>query len=186
MQINIEHLPYVDLLERRARDPDIVIIHCTELPKLSDARREGELVRYPSGTGNSGHFYLDRDGRAFEYVPIERVAHHTRGWNARSIGIELVNIGRYPDWLHSQRQAMTEPYSSAQIAGLMQILLWICARSPSITDIAGHEDLDLTEVPASDDATQMVRRKRDPGPQFPWPQVLTACGLRRRFAASLP
>lgn len=186
MQISIEHLPYVDRLDARVRDPDIVIIHCTELPDLAAARREGEVERYATATGNSGHLYIDRDGSAYEYVPTERVAHHTRGWNARSIGIELVNVGRYPDWLDSRRQTMTEPYTSAQIDTLIALLRWLIARSPTITDIAGHEDLDLTEVPASDNGALQVRRKRDPGPMFPWQTVLTASGLKRRFSAALP
>ena len=185
MQISIEHLPYVDRLDARTRDPDIVVIHCTELPDLAAARREGEIERYSSGTGNSGHLYIDRDGSVTEYVPIERVAHHTRGWNARSVGIELVNIGRYPDWLDSRRQTMTEPYGDAQIEALIALLRWLTARWPTLTDIAGHEDLDLTEVPASDNATP-VRRKRDPGPLFPWARVLADSGLKRRLSAALP
>jgi N-acetylmuramoyl-L-alanine amidase len=34
-------------------------------------------------------------------------------------------------------------------------------------------------VPASDDASVEVARKRDPGPLFPWARVLAATGLRR-------
>ena len=36
-----------------------------------------------------------------------------------------------------------------------------------------------TSVEASDDPTLTVRRKRDPGPNFPWERVLAACGLER-------
>ena len=87
------------------------------------ARDYGERVLYPaSGTGNSGHYYIDRDGGIVEYVTPQRVAHHTRGWNPRSIGIELVNIGRFPDWLDSRRQAMDEAYTEAQIEALIALL----------------------------------------------------------------
>jgi N-acetylmuramoyl-L-alanine amidase len=50
---------------------------------------------------------------------------------------------------------------------------------PSLRHVAGHEDLDTTEVAASDDPTMMVRRKRDPGPLFPWDRVLGEIGLQR-------
>jgi hypothetical protein len=92
------------------------VVHCTELPDIAAARAFAERVLYAeTGTGNSGHWYIDRDGSTWQYVPHERIAHHVRGHNPRSIGIELVNIGRYPDWLDSRRQAMDEPYPAAQI-----------------------------------------------------------------------
>ncbi|MBN8715702.1 MAG: N-acetylmuramoyl-L-alanine amidase [Xanthomonadales bacterium] len=176
-------LPYVGLLAERALDAvDTVVIHCTELPDLATARAYGERVLYASGTGNSGHYYIDRDGRIEEYAPPARIAHHTRGWNARSVGIELVNTGRFPDWLDSLRQAMNEPYTDAQIAALIALLHWLRGQLPQLAQIAGHEDLDHETVPASDDPALRVRRKRDPGPQFPWPRVLAAVPLTRLCA----
>jgi N-acetylmuramoyl-L-alanine amidase len=157
-------LPYAEALAPRdLADIDLVVIHCTELPDLAMAREYGERVLYASGTGNSGHYYID----------------HTRGYNPRSIGIELVNTGRYPDWLDSRHQAMDEPYTDAQIESLIALLGDLHARIPSLASIAGHEDLDLDEVEASDDPALKVRRKRDPGPQFPWTRVLQAVPLRR-------
>ncbi len=173
-------LPYAGLLAERAADAiDTVVIHCTELPDLATARDYGERVRYDSGTGNSGHYYIDRDGRIEEYVPPSRSAHHTRGWNARSVGIELVNSGRFPHWLDSRQQAMDEPYSDAQVDALISLLQWLRAKLPALAQIAGHEDLDRDEVEASDDPAVKVRRKRDPGPLFPWQAVLDAVGLQR-------
>ena len=69
-------LPYVDLLGLRATsDIDLIVIHCTELPDLVTAREYGERIHYPqSGTGNSGHFYIDRDGRIERWVPEDRIA----------------------------------------------------------------------------------------------------------------
>jgi N-acetylmuramoyl-L-alanine amidase len=178
--IRTHPLPYVGLLTERALDQiDTVVIHCTELPDLATARGYGERVLYASGTGNSGHYYIDRDGRIEEYAPPCRIAHHTRGWNDRSIGIELVNIGRFPDWLDSRRQAMDEPYTDAQIASLVALLQWLRGEAPALAQIAGHEDLDRDEVEASNDPTVKVRRKRDPGPLFPWADVLDAVPLRR-------
>jgi N-acetylmuramoyl-L-alanine amidase len=109
------------------------------------------------------------------------VAHHTRGYNPRSLGIELVNTGRYPDWFDSRRQVMAEPYTQAQIDALVALLRVLTREIPTLTRIAGHEDLDLDEVEASDDATLRVKRKLDPGPRFPWPRVLDATRLHREF-----
>lgn len=174
-------LGYANRLENR--DPgrvDLLVIHCTELPDLETARAYGERIHYAeTATGNAGHFYVDRDGTTEQWVPLSRVAHHVRGWNENSVGIELVNRGRYPDWLHSQRQEMSEPYPDAQVDALLALLQTLRKRLPGLRRIAGHEDLDRELVPASDDPGRRVARKRDPGPQFPWRRVLSASGLER-------
>jgi N-acetylmuramoyl-L-alanine amidase len=151
---------------------DLVVIHCTELPDLALAREFGERELYDSRTGNSGHYYIDRDGRVLLYVRPDRVAHHVRGHNPRSIGIELVNTGRYPHWRDSKHQAMDEPYPEAQIAALIALLAHLQAQFPSVKFIAGHEDLDREMEQALDDPTVQVPRKRDPGPLFPWERIM--------------
>ena len=180
--VNDWPLPYVDKLATRATDQiTLVVIHCTELPDLAMAREYGERVLYAdTGTGNSGHYYIDRDGRVHQFVALNRVAHHTRGYNEPSVGIELVNRGRYPDWLDSRRQIMTEPYTEAQIAALRALLSQLQAQLPNLAEIAGHEELDTSEVEASDDASKRVFRKRDPGVMFPWQDLMTHLSLRRR------
>jgi N-acetylmuramoyl-L-alanine amidase len=173
-------LPYEErLAERPLAQIDLVVIHCTELPDLAIARDYGERVLYDSGTGNSGHYYIDRDGTVHLFVRPARVANHTRGYNPRSVGIELVNTGRYPDWLDSRRQVMDEPYPEAQIVALVALLRSMKSELSGLKLIAGHEDLDTAKVNASDDPDQQVFRKRDPGPRFPWPRVLEASGLER-------
>lgn len=164
---------------------DLVVIHCTELPDMPTAREFGERVLYAdSGTGNSGHYYIDRDGAIHRYAAPRRIAHHTRGYNDRAIGIELVNRGRYPDWLDSRRQEMREPYPRAQIAALVVLLQQLQRELPALRWVAGHEDLDTTEVQASDDPARRVRRKRDPGPLFPWARVLEDLPLERMAPAT--
>ncbi|HEY2346721.1 MAG TPA: N-acetylmuramoyl-L-alanine amidase [Xanthomonadaceae bacterium] len=179
-------LSYEDRLEARPiAQIDLVVIHCTELPDLAMAREFGERILHAnSGTGNSGHWYVDRDGSVLEFVCPERIAHHVRGCNPRSVGIELVNTGRYPDWLDSRHQAMDEPYTEAQVIALIALLGELRARLPKLQWIAGHEDLDIAQVPASDDASKTVARKRDPGPWFPWERVLAATPLQRMLPLS--
>lgn len=173
-------LPYEARLQaREPGDIDLVVMHCTETPDLASARQFGERVLYDSGTGNSGHFYIDRDGSVHVFITPARIAHHTRGYNPRSIGIELVNTGRYPHWYDSRQQAMAEPYTDAQIAALHQLLLTLKHELPNLRWIAGHEDLDTDTVEASDDPSRQVFRKRDPGPLFPWQTVLERSGLQQ-------
>lgn len=178
--IHRAHLPYVErLVPREAADADLVVIHCTELPDLATAREFGMRIHYPeSGTGHSGHYYIDRDGRVEQWVPPERIAHHVRGYNEQSIGIELVNRGRYPNWLNSDSQNPTERYTKRQIASLIRLLDFLCAANHGLHWIAGHEQLDTENVPAADDARLLVRRKRDPGPLFPWADVLRSVSLK--------
>lgn len=173
-------LPYADTLQSRWIGAiDLVVIHCTELPDLRTAREVGERVLYDSGTGNSGHYYIDRDGTTHRFIPNERIAHHVRGHNPCSIGIELVNTGRFPEWLDSHHQAMNEPYPEAQIEALIQLLHQLIRELPNLAFIAGHEDLDREQVPASDDSSRQVFRKRDPGEMFPWQKVLGEVALQR-------
>jgi len=178
LPIHTAPLPYVERLQARTLDAiELAVIHCTELPDLASARAYGERVLYPSGTGNSGHFYVDRDGSVHQYVPLQRVAHHVRGYNPQSLGIELVNRGRYPHWLDSRHQAMDEAYPQAQIQALIALLRQLQAQLPQLRRIAGHDALDRSREPASDDPALQVQRKLDPGPRFPWTQVLEAVAL---------
>lgn len=174
-------LSYAHRLQPRALDEiELVVIHATELPDLAMAREYGERVHYPdSGTGNSGHFYVDRDGSIEQWVGLDRVAHHVAGHNANSIGIELVNLGRYPNWLASDHQRWQEDITDAQIESLNRLLQSLKSELPGLHWIAGHDQLDTREVQAIDNATRLVRRKLDPGPGFPWTDVESASGLAR-------
>jgi len=174
-------LPYAERLQsRQAAAITGVVMHCTETPDLASAREYGEVIHYQqSQTGNSGHFYIDVDGRIEQYVPLLRIAHHVSGHNHNSVGIELVNRGRYPNWLHSQSQQMHSPYPAAQIKALNRLLWQLQQQLPNLSWIAGHEDLDQRLVNASDNPNVKVRRKMDPGPLFPWQQIMQHSVLER-------
>lgn len=173
-------LPYANTLpERPVDDVELAVIHCTELPDMATARQYGEKVVHASGTGNSGHYYIERDGAISCYVHGTRIANHIRGHNPYSIGIELVNRGRYPDWWDSRHQQMSEAYPSAQIVALRGLLEHLRGEFPNLRKIAGHEDLDTEMIPASDDPSRQVRRKLDPGVMFPWDEVMQGSELTR-------
>ncbi len=173
MQISHNPLPYEMLLdERKLVDIELLVIHCTELPNLSEARLHGEKILYSSGTGNSGHYYIDVKGHVSCWVKPKRIAHHVKGHNKNSIGIELDNKGRYPDWFHSRKQQPTATYPIIQIEALNQLIGHLEKIIPSLKHIVGHEDLDTTLVSASDRPQIQVRRKIDPGLLFPWDKVM--------------
>lgn len=150
----------------------MIVIHCTELPDLKTAREYGKKVLYQSGTGNSGHFYIDRDGQIEQWVSLERVAHHVQGHNQNSIGIELVNKGRYPHWYHSDHQEPTEHYSDSQVKALIKLINYLSNQFPHLKHIVGHDDLDTRQVPADNNANLSISRKIDPGPLFPWQNIM--------------
>lgn len=174
-------LLYHDRLELRdTASLDLVVLHCTELPTLAMAREFGERIQYPEpGTGTSGHYYIDRDGSVWRYVQDDRMANHVVGFNRTSLGIELVNTGRYPCWFHAGHQAMTEPYAGSQIKSLRELLIRLRERYPGLIKLARHSDLDTQTMPAEDDPSTQVRRRIDPGPLFPWEDI-------RAFWESLP
>ena len=173
MNIINDLLPYNDRLEKRdVRDITMVVLHCTELPTLADARMYGERILYKeSGTGNSGHYYVDRDGSIRRYVEDDRAAHHVIGYNVQSIGIEIVNNGRYPFWFRSDSQVPVEPYRPEQVKAVIALIEYLKKTYPGIRELKRHSDLDVREIPAEDDPAVLIRRKIDPGPLFPWHEV---------------
>ena len=174
-------LPYAAKLHARALSSiDLVVIHCTELPDMAMTREFGERVHYPEkGTGNSGHYYITEAGEVYRFVANDRVANHTKDWNTRSIGIEMFNLGRYPHWGDSRHQTFTVAYTREQIRALLALLAQLRHDIPSLHYIAGHEDLDTRLEPAKDDPHILLRRRQDPGPLFPWNEIVPAAGLAR-------
>ena len=174
-------LPYWLNLQARTTDElNMIVIHATELTDLDEAREYGERVLYDeSGTGASGHYYIDRDGTIEQYVPDNRIANHVSGWNAKTIGIELINKGRYPNWYHSDHQVMQEAYSEAQINALILLVNKLKARYPTINYTQGHEELDTRMVFSDNNPEVKVPRKMDPGPYFPWDLFIEAVDLKK-------
>ncbi|MFE5867466.1 N-acetylmuramoyl-L-alanine amidase [Streptomyces roseifaciens] len=161
------------LPERRPDTVTAVVLHATELPGFDEAVLEADKTARESETGRGmcGHLYIDRDGTVHQLVPFERVAQHVRGHNTPSIGIELVNRGRYPRWFDADHQIPTEPFPAAQVQSLREVLRALHGEFRHLTDLYRHSDLDTALVPAADRPEAKVRRRIDPGPLFPWKAV---------------
>jgi N-acetylmuramoyl-L-alanine amidase len=169
LAVHDRFLTWVETLPRREMSAvDMVVVHCTEEPTLQDARDIAE--RSPEKI--AAHYYIDRDGRIERWVPDDRVAFHASGVNTRSIGIEIVNRGRFPRHFHSAAQHPTEQYSPPQLDSLRALLRYARTRLPRHVTLTRHSDVDQRLVPACDDPGLLVRRRIDPGPQFPWQQLL--------------
>ena len=173
LQITEYLLPYNDRLEQRdTGELDLIVLHCTELPTMQMAREFGERIVLPeTQTGFSGHYYIDRDGEVYQFVKEDRVARHVIGYNQNSLGIEVVNLGRFPNWFHATHQTCTEPYTVEQVDSVQKLLRLLKGSYPQIRRIARHSDLDTNWIPADDDPLVQIRRKVDPGPMFPWDQI---------------
>jgi AmpD protein len=109
------------------------------------------------GVRVSAHLFIDRRGRATQFVPFDERAWHAgvsqwkgrKGCNDFAIGIELEGEDH-------------RPYTKAQYARLTKVLMALLARYPSLSRaaIVGH----LEVAPG---------RKTDPGPLFDWANLLT-------------
>ncbi len=179
-------LSYESKLQRRdTAQLSTIVIHCTELESIDQAREFGERIQHQSSqTGNSGHFYIGKDGAVYEFVSPQYVAHHVVGQNEHSIGIELDNRGRYPNWFDSNTQTVIDEYPPMQIDSLISLLAFLTTTYQSLRLLSGHEELDDSWIPSENDPSVRIKRKIDPGPLFPWETVESKTSLNRLTALS--
>lgn len=146
-----------------------IIIHATGGPfcqggkvVFSPAGDVARMKRFFEGSSAvSIHYIVGPDGEIAASVPENEVAYHARYHNDASIGIELINAG---DGI--------EPYPEAQVTALTKLVDRIRRRwRIPLAEIKGHEDVDETTFSCGG---RVVRRKQDPGPQFPWSRLRKA------------
>jgi N-acetylmuramoyl-L-alanine amidase len=170
-------VPYAENLpRRRIGQIDTVVLHATEIPTLRESLRLArKITDGKTMDGICAHYYISRKGTLYRTVPDSRTANHCRGWNGRSIGIELVNRGRYPRWFHPAHQRFEQPYTESQYRTLNRLLRYLKKRYPRLRQCRPHSDLDRRRVLSTDGQTR-VRRRIDPGPLFDWSKVIPLDG----------
>lgn len=151
----------------RKLPPTMVVLHSTGGPTCD---KDGKPIWVPAGELRENlqvieahprlgiHFMIGRDGTVVASVPETQVAHHVFSHSERSLGIELVNDGDGRD-----------VYPEAQISALVELLRTLVRRyaiGPS--GIKRHSDLDNGRLACAPGR----RRKVDPGPAFPFEDVV--------------
>ncbi|GEM_PF-2198253 len=142
-----------------------IVIHATGGPDCNAKRsfRSGTLagiIQYFSDNQRriSIHYIIDRNGDVVSMVPEQQIAHHVRGHNTNSIGIELINDGDGRD-----------QFPAAQITALIALLREILPRYQlTAAALKSHAELDHSWLECG---KQRIKRKQDPGAAFPWQQV---------------
>jgi len=110
----------------------------------------------------SVHYFIDRAGKVYQLVPEAEIANHAKGYNTRSIGIELAGIA--DDFVDEARKAGATDkdcaYTDEQYVALNGLLTSIKSRHDTIKAIR-HSD-----IYEKNDAGEYFRRKGDPGALF--------------------
>ena len=128
-----------------------------------------------------------------EHIPIGVVPYVRAGVNARSVGVELVNLGwsyaDKPDAVKlrhrnpASRDDDWQPYTHAQIVTLRNFVAVAQKQTPTLRYVTGHEDVTHADTMGDDWTTPELERvigaKLDPGPAFPWTAFLADLPLVR-------
>lgn len=145
-----------------------IVIHSTGGPDCNSARA------FQSGTLHSNvkhfkdeadkskvsiHYLVGRDGTVVRMVPENQIANHVVGYNAKSIGIELINNGNGRDAF--------PPEQIHALELLLGDLLARCSLGPS--DVVAHADLEKRHYFCG--KLDAGPRRVDPGDNFPWSAV---------------
>ena len=132
---------------KKNRKIKYIIIHYTGMKNQFSAikRLQSKVAKV------SCHYLISKKGKVYQLVKDQDIAWHAgkSRWgadvnlNSKSIGIELVNNGN-------------ESFPSMQINALLELLA-ILIKKYNIHSkyVLGHEDI-------------APKRKKDPGPRFPW------------------
>lgn len=171
-------------LSRGNSEADTIVMHWTATQTVEAAYQA--LLN----AGLSYHYIIDKDGQIYQFITEDRSAQHAgcgkegrpnciSGFNSRSIGISLVSCGYnhtgctvnqcYQNTLINGR--CFEEYTEQQIQSTINLITDITLRNPTIilseTTLIGHDAIDTT-------------RKVDPGPQFPYQQIIQEVNNRIR------
>jgi len=162
--------------------PDSIVIHYTAGHRVDDAYNTLAKSR------NSYHYIIEKDGRIFNFVQEEMAAQHAGcaeanrqgfeckpGYNQRSIGISLVNLGYIatnnceviPEYNRIKNKCW-EKYPEEQIESTVQLVADIIERQAQKGNIMKINEQTITTHQEIDPG-----RKWDPGPMFNKQEFIT-------------
>lgn len=163
-----EYVPSPNVDDRELHiEPEVIIVHCISLPpgeygqktvqRFFQNKLEADEHPYYQSMAHltvSSHFFIERDGKLVQFVPVSKRAWHAGESvclgkpkvNDFSIGIELEGLDSDP-----------EGFTDRQYLMLNQLIEVLRRAYPAIqpTNIFAHSDI----APG---------RKPDPGPYFDW------------------
>jgi len=73
--------------------PDAIILHETGDIYNEGGEAEHFANSFMGKTSPTAHYFVDKNGKVFLFLPEDREGQHAVGWNSRSIGIEVEGIG---------------------------------------------------------------------------------------------
>jgi N-acetyl-anhydromuramyl-L-alanine amidase AmpD len=153
--------------------------------------------------GLSCHFLLDLDGTVYQTLDVKERAWHAGPANDRSVGIEIANLGAYPDrealgpsgpgepeperGRIRGRELWQRPFTDAQYEALSRLVFALCRvlAIPAVAprDAAGRvieNDLppveEMIRFPGLVAHFHVSAAKVDPGPAFDWDRLFLEIG----------
>lgn len=153
---------------------DSIVIHTTE-ETLDDTIN----IFLDPARQVSAHFVIASNGDIYQMVDTKRRAWHATYYNHRSIGIEMVGYA-----------GQSSTWNANNLGSLTKLLAWLIQAYPQIPLV--HPGGNAYDYPGdSYNATGLVAHgqlqpwnRSDPGPFFPWNQMLT--DVAARIASSVP
>ena len=123
------------------RKPTFAVLHITDgAPSVQNSAE-----RFASSKASvSPHFLIGQGGEIYQFVQLEDIAWHAKGWNSDSIGIEHVarSPGELKQWAtlseHTRRSLVPKgasidgatdpgfPLTEIQLAASARLVAWLC------------------------------------------------------------
>lgn len=144
--------------------PNMIVVHAMAEQVADDSGDFIHAADFLDRQGLSAHALVAPDGTVIRCRDDAQGAYHARGFNAASLGIEVLVKGRHD--YGSFAAAIAKPYLTPEQyeAVVAQCREWV--RAYGITRVVRHSELS-------------PGRKVDPGAGFPWFNLLIDIGVRK-------
>jgi peptidoglycan hydrolase-like protein with peptidoglycan-binding domain len=74
-------------------EPSAIILHETGFNYNEGGEAKHFANSFKGKSSPTAHYFVDKNGKVFRFMPENRVGEHAIGWNSRAIGIEVEGIG---------------------------------------------------------------------------------------------